>query len=181
VGDDTDRLERRFRAGDERALAAAYERWAPLVHTLALRSLGEVADAEDVVQRTFVSAWEGRSGFDPQRGRLAGWLVGIARHRIADAHETRTRLRDLRDRLEGVEQEQHEPDLADRLLVADEIAHLDAVAQQVMRLAFYDDLTHTQIAERLGLPLGTVKSHIRRSLQRLRSRLEGALDDAPGR
>lgn len=179
--DEPDSLEVRFLAGDERALAAAYERWAPLIHTLALRSLGEVADAEDVVQRTFVSAWIGRTGFDPQRGRLAGWLVGIARHRIADAHETRTRLRDLRTRLESVEEAHHEPDLADRLLVADEIAHLDVVAQQVMRLAFYDDLTHTQIAQRLGLPLGTVKSHIRRSLNRLRSRLEGALDDAPER
>ena len=172
--DELPELEHRFQQGDERALVTAYERWSALVYTLALRSLGRASDAEDVLQRTFVSAWEGRANYDPDRGHLSAWLVGISRHRIADALEARSRLRDLDERLRAAagEPAHGETDLADRLLIADEIARLDTTAREVVRLAFYDDLTHTQIAERLGLPVGTVKSHIRRSLYRLRSRLE---------
>jgi RNA polymerase sigma factor (sigma-70 family) len=169
-----DDLERRFAAGDPRALEAAYGRWSALVYTLALRSLGDRSDAEDVVQQTFVSAWRGRATFDPHVARLPAWLVGTARHRIADAHEARARVRRLQERLEALDLDRLAPevDLADRLLIADEIRRLDPDARAVIRLAFYDDLTHTQIAERLELPLGTVKSHIRRSLYRLRARLE---------
>lgn len=172
--DDAVDLERRFHDGDERALAAVYARWSPLVYSLALRALGDVGDAEDVTQRTFVSAWQGRAGFDPDRGRVSAWLVGITRHRIADAHEARAKARELQARLaaEADLDDVEEMDLADRLLVADEISRLEPVAQQVVRLAFYDDLTHVQISERLGLPLGTVKSHLRRSLYRMKSRLE---------
>ena len=172
--DDLADLERRFRDGDEGALVGAYERWSALVYTLALRSLGQAADAEDVVQRTFVTAWERRASYDPGRGRLSAWLVGITRHRIADAHEVRSRARDLDERLRAVvdDEEVGPADLADRLVIADEIGRLEPTARQVVRLAFYDDLTHTQIAERLGLPVGTVKSHIRRSLDRLKTRLE---------
>ena len=174
-----DDLALRFAAGDGRALAEAYERWSSLVYTLAVRSLGDVGDAEDVTQRTFVSAWEGRAGFRPERGALGAWLTGIARRRIADAHESRRRLRELAERARGDAEAVSEPDLAERLLVADEIARLDEPAQRIVRLAFYDDLTHAQIAERLDLPLGTVKSHLRRSLQRMRVRLEVTHGAAP--
>ncbi len=168
------RIEPGFRAGDPVALRAAYDNWSPLVYTLALRSLGNVADAEDVTQCTFVDAWRGRLRFDPEKARLPAWIVGIAKHAIADAHEARTRIRRLEQQLASMvdEHEIHEVDLADRLLLGDEIARLEPDARQVMSLAFYDDLTHSQIADRLELPLGTVKSHIRRSLHRLRDRLE---------
>ncbi|MCJ1700873.1 sigma-70 family RNA polymerase sigma factor [Rathayibacter festucae] len=169
------RLGLRFAAGEESALAEAYSRWSPLVFTLALRSLGDRGDAEDVVQRVFVSAWTGRGSFDPGRAALGAWLVGISRKRIADAHENRSRERRLTAALVAVAPvDEGEPavDLEERVLVADELARLDPVPRRVMSLAFYDDLTHTEIAERTGLPLGTVKSHIRRSLDRLRSRLE---------
>ncbi|MBI5160669.1 MAG: sigma-70 family RNA polymerase sigma factor [Micrococcales bacterium] len=173
-GEEGDRLSDRFVAGDPRALREAYDRWSPLVYTLAIRSLSDVADAEEATQRTFVEAWRSRSGYDPQRARLGGWLVGIAKHEIADAHEQRSRIARLQQRIQQLSGEPplEDVDLADRLLLADEIERLDPAARAVIRLAFYDDLTHLQIAERLSMPLGTVKSHIRRSLQRLRTRLE---------
>ncbi|MFB2596510.1 RNA polymerase sigma factor [Herbiconiux sp. P17] len=172
-----------FRDGDEGALAEAYARWSPLVHTLALRSLGDAHEAEDVTQKVFVAAWRSRERYDPSRSRLGGWLVGITRHRIADAHEARTRRRRTEEAYAaeasagGGTEMADVADVADRVMMADELERLEPIPQKVMKLAFYDDLTHAQIADILGLPLGTVKSHIRRSLVRLRTRLE-VNDDA---
>ncbi|RFA11341.1 RNA polymerase subunit sigma-24 [Subtercola boreus] len=173
--DDDEALVQGFIDGDDRALAAVYARWSALVYTLALRSLGDVGEAEDVTQGVFVSAWRSRATFDRNRSRLPSWIVGITRNKIADAHTARSRARALSQQLEataGPELSEDPGDMADRLLVADELRRLDPVARQVMYLAFYDDLTHVQIAERLTLPLGTVKSHIRRSLEKLKVRLE---------
>lgn len=181
--DDEARLAAAFAAGDDRALEAVYRRWSSLVYTLAVRSLGDVGDAEDVTQKTFVAAWTSRHNFDPQRARISTWLVSITRNKIADAHEARARIRRLQQQLASVSAPDDtaagEIDLADKLLLADEISRLEPDAQRVVRLAFYDDLTHDKIAEQLGLPLGTVKSHIRRSLQRMRSRLEVSLARRP--
>ena len=163
-----------FRAGEERALTEIYARWSPLVYSLALHSLREIADAEDVTQRTFTGAWNARQTFDPDGVPLAAWLIGIARDNIVDVHEARSR----RARLQPPVAQQSGPeetgpaDLAEQLMLVDEMSRLDAVPKQVLRLAFDDHLTHSQIAERTGLPVATVRSHIRRSLLRLRERLE---------
>ncbi|GAA3555722.1 hypothetical protein GCM10022197_08610 [Microlunatus spumicola] len=173
--DDPPQVVDAFRAGDERALAEIYRRWSPVVHGLALRSLGDVDDAEEVTQQVFTAAWTSRHTFDPERARLAAWLVGIARNKLADAHAARARQRRIRTEVLSrtqVDDTVEPPDLASQLVLLDELSYLPAVPAQVIRMAFYDDLTHTQIAERLGMPLGTVKSHIRRSLCRLRERLE---------
>ncbi|WP_127474438.1 RNA polymerase sigma factor [Microbacterium sulfonylureivorans] len=166
----------RFRSGDERALEEIYRRWSPIVFTLALRYLGDRGDAEDVTQKAFVSAWTSRASYDPAKGRISTWLVAITRRRIADTLEARTRVRALQEHLQRFvtpeELATPEIDLGDRLLLANELDQLEPDARRVVRLAFYDDLTHEQISDRLQMPLGTVKSHIRRSLVRLRSRLE---------
>lgn len=174
--DDATALAARFRAGDERALAAIYSQWASLVYSLAVRSLGDATDAEDVTQRVFVAAWQGRERFDAERASISAWLVGITRNMIADAHQSRTRERSITEQVAAITGDDVAPapetDLADRLLIADEMARLDPLPRAVVRLAFFDDLTHVQIAERLNIPVGTVKSHIRRSLSKLRGRLE---------
>ena len=168
---------RRFAAGDERALAVAYERWAGLVHGMAVRALGSTVDAEDVTQQVFVSAWTGRSGYRPEHGPLPAWLVGITRHRIADAFARRRRVE--RERLATAAMPdadrvstRFESGSDDRVVLLDELARIGEPQRGIMELAFFHDLTHEQIAARTGLPLGTVKSHIRRTLVRLRTRLE---------
>lgn len=172
---DDSELSDAFSAGSEDALRAVYDRWSPLVYSLALRALGDQSAAEDVTQQVFVKAWRRSASYDPERAPLGAWLVGITRNCIADAFAERTRHVRTTDPTvveETAAAPESEFDLAERALVAGELDRLDDVPRRVMRLAFYDELSHREIAERLGLPLGTVKSHIHRSLARLRTRLE---------
>ncbi|WP_260981151.1 RNA polymerase sigma factor [Curtobacterium pusillum] len=172
---DDGELSDAFSAGSEEALRAVYDRWSSLVYSLALRALSDPGAAEDVTQQVFVKAWRRSASYDPARAPLGAWLVGITRNCIADALNDRRRHASAADP-EVIEATTPAPepafDLAERALVAGELDRLDEVPRRVMRLAFYDDLSHREIAERLDLPLGTVKSHIHRSLARLRTRLE---------
>ncbi len=168
-----DELVRAFLAGDESALEQIYRRYSSLVFTVALRSLGEATEAEDVTQKVFVAAWTGRKNYQPARASLPAWLLGIARNKIVDAHQARAKQRRIQTELATNTDVSPEPvDIAQRLILAEEISRLDAVPQRVLRMAFYEDLTHMQIAERMQLPPGTVKSHIRRSLIKMKRRLE---------
>jgi RNA polymerase sigma-70 factor (ECF subfamily) len=171
---------RRFAAGEEQALAWAYERWAGQVHGMAVRAFGPGPDAEDVTQQTFVSAWTGRAGYRPEKGPLPAWLVGVTRHKIADTwarrekhrRETEAAMWDAQATPGGRATAGVDTAVADRVLLLDELDLLGQPQRGIIELAFFEDLTHAQIAARTGLPLGTVKSHIRRTLERLRSRLE---------
>lgn len=172
-----DDLDRQFTAGHDSALAAAYQRYAPMVHGIAIRACANHDDAADITQAVFVSAWRGRSGFQPERGSLGAWLATITRRRIADHWEARSRDQRAMAAVAGRDMPaDSEPARADevalRVAIADEIANLGQPQGTIIRMAFFEDLTHNQIAQRLDLPLGTVKSHIRRSLDRLRTRME---------
>ncbi|GAA3047102.1 sigma-70 family RNA polymerase sigma factor [Streptomyces roseofulvus] len=176
---DDDGIARGLVGGDEQCLAAAYRRWGPLVQALAARALGDPREAEDVTQQVFVAVWRGRANFRPERGSLSAWLVGITRRKIADALAARTRrtrlAASLGATLEHEGRRDEEPErVLERLVVGEELARLPRVQRDVLELAYFADLTQTQIADRTGMPLGTVKSHARRGLLRMRHSLERA-------
>jgi RNA polymerase sigma-70 factor (ECF subfamily) len=178
-----DLLAKRFQAGDDQALREMYERFGPPVFHLALGSLRNATEAEDATQATFVSAWQARHTYDPERGGLLGWLLGIARRKVID--RLRVVAREDRDATaaarytESFTTDAPIDHVIDEMIVADELAQLPDEQRQVLRLAFFEDMTHTQIAAATGMPLGTVKSHMRRGLERLRRRWEvdGATSD----
>lgn len=170
------RVARAWTSGDEDALAQAWKRFGGLVFNYCLRSLGDREAAADCTQETFVGAWRSRERYDPTKGSLAGWFIGIARYKVADAHRSAPRVpspvaeaTERPDATAGAADDR----LADRLLVTHALSDLPERARQVIELAFYSDLSQTEIATTLGLPLGTVKSDMRRGLQRLRAHLEG--------
>jgi RNA polymerase sigma-70 factor (ECF subfamily) len=165
-----------FRDGDEHALRIAYDRYGGAVFHLATRLLANRTDAEDVVQATFIAAWQGRDTFDPDRGGLLSWLLGIARRKAVDRIRSMARENRVADTVRALPDPppvDESPDrVLDRLVVADELAQLPDDQRRTLELAFYDDLTHPQISAVTGLPLGTVKSHIRRGMASLRRRWE---------
>lgn len=168
-------LLRRVADDDRDAVAEAYVRFGALVHTIALRSVGGHHDAEDITQQVFVALWRARHSLDPAAGSLAGWLATVTRRRCADHHATRARQ--TRDERVFAAQDSHAPpqhtpeDATDRVLLAHELEALGDPRATIIRMAIIEDRRQQDIADALDLPLGTVKSHIRRGLLDLRSRL----------
>ena len=165
-----------FARGDDGSLREVYNRWSSLIYTVARRSVANADDAADVTQAVFVAAWQGRQGFDPGAGSLPAWLLGITRRKIADHYRQRGRLPepngDIADLVEQVSVDPAVESVIDRVLLADEIGRLGDPQRRILEMCFFQDMTHAQVASLLDLPLGTVKSHVRRSLERLRERLE---------
>lgn len=168
-----------IREGSHAALRVAFDRWGSLIYTYALRILGDPHDADDVTQQTFVSAWSSRHLLRPEPSALPGWLVGIAKHRIADVQ--RSRARRLRTATAiALQPEDTEPSIdqrvTDRVVVAYELDRLGDPKATIVRRAYVEDVPLAAIADELGLPLNTVKSHARRGLAQLRERLKGVAD-----
>lgn len=162
-----------FARGDDGALHEVYLRWSPLVYTIARRKSGNDADASDITQAVFVAAWQGRQGFDPDAGSLPAWLLGITRRKVADHWRQINRVPEPREELpDDAQLDAGIETTVERVLLADELERLGEPQRRILELCFFQDMTHAQVASLLGLPLGTVKSHIRRSLGRLRERLE---------
>ncbi len=163
----------RVAAGDRESMSACIERYGRLVWSLALRMLPTRESAEDAVQETFFELWQTADRFDPRIASEATFVTMIARRRLIDC---RRRLqRELRlASLEGV-REPATPTMADRLVRREELirarqalAMLRPAQRQALQMSLCDGLTHQQIAERMEIPLGTVKSHIRRGLSQVR-------------
>nr|WP_202893680.1 sigma-70 family RNA polymerase sigma factor [Kribbella italica] len=175
-------IAKAFAEGREESLADAYRQWSALVFTLAFKALGNRTDAEDITQQVFVSAWRSRATFDPATGQFGAWLTGITRHRIADRLSARSRdHRNTEAAAALVNSEaaadKVDQDTVDRVLLADELAKIDDPRRTILWLAFYEDQAYPQIADQLALPLGTVKSHVRRGLLQLRDRLKEVKGD----
>src|SRR5262245_38975493 len=169
-------LLRQMRAGDETALEALYKRYAGLVFTLALRVVGDPELAREVLQDTFLRCWDGRDSYDPSRGRVAWWLMGIARNRAIDLLRSRPHQARLREGkpLSGVARTEvpNQPDIGEavtlRRAVASALESLPVAQRQAIELAYYAGLTQAEIAHELDEPLGTVKSRTREAMERLR-------------
>jgi len=174
-------LERMVR-GDHDGLAELYDRHGRLVYSLALRILRDTGEAEDVVQEVFSQAWRQASRYESTRGNVVAWLMNLARSRAIDRIRSRrsrpqpvaddVRTVDVPDMAEPVDEQLALSSQAAAIRAAvDELSLLQRVA---IELAFYEGLTHVDIAERLELPLGTVKTRIRQGLMKLKDRLAAA-------
>ena len=166
------RLVARIRAGDQQAMSELYDRYSKVVYAVALRVLQDAAGAEDVLQDVFLQLWRNPDAFDASRGSLAAWLAVIARHRSIDRLRKRRPETDIEDCVIA-----SGPDLRDEteraLLIEKVRGALDGMSpeqRQAMELAFFQGLTHTEIAEKTGEPLGTIKTRIRSGLQQLRAK-----------
>jgi RNA polymerase sigma-70 factor, ECF subfamily len=166
----TDRgIVRRLAGGDRSALADLYDRHSGVVYSLAYRIVGS-PDAEDVVQDVFAQAWRQADRYDPDRATVVAWLLNMTRTRAIDRlRANRTRQQVTVDEGPLAIAPQQQADRASRVRAA--LGMLAAAQRQALELAYYAGLTHTEIAERLGEPLGTVKTRIRSALLKLRAAL----------
>ncbi|MFE5901217.1 RNA polymerase sigma factor [Streptomyces sp. NPDC056488] len=164
--------DRRPYVGDGEDFSAFHARWRPEVRTWARGRLRDEHEAEDVVQQVFPAAWQSRDAYRAGRGTVRAWLFGITSHKIHDALDAHYRRQARQQRLAEHTLPQHVEDaMAQEVtgrLHTDGLLHSLPVPQrQVLHLAYHHGYSHQEIAVRLGMPLGTVKSHARWALQRL--------------
>jgi RNA polymerase sigma-70 factor (ECF subfamily) len=167
-------------AGDESALGELYDRFGVAAYRFALRIVRDPGFAEDVVQDAFLSAWRSASRFDVRRGTVRGWLLLIVHRRAVDLVQREERER--RQRLEPLAEPiasaaESAALLDDRSRVQEALRVLPEAERTALKLAYYGGLSQRQIANRLRVPLGTVKSRMFHGLRRLRAALH---DGEPG-
>jgi RNA polymerase sigma-70 factor (ECF subfamily) len=167
------RLAARLRAGDPDALKDAYREYGTATFGLLLRMLRDRAAAEDVQQQVFTEVWRRAGDYDPRRAGLLTWVLTIAKSRALD--HLRKRVPEPRDpHLPDTRSVPAEADeVVDRWRIAHLLGRLPDEERDLLRMRFYDDLSQTQIADRTGIPLGTVKARMVSGLTRLREMIEG--------
>jgi len=159
-----------IRSGDENAMAQMYDRYSGIVYSVALRVLGDTGAAEDILQDVFMQLWRNPGAFDASRGTLPAWLSVIARNRAIDSLRKKRPESEIEDVIVSVE-----PDFAseaDRKFALEKIrgtlSEMPAAQRTTLEMAFFEGLTHSEIASKTGDPLGTVKTRIRSGLLLLR-------------
>ncbi len=168
--------------GDRDALRQVYDGTSAKLYGVVLRILNDAAEAEDVLQDIYLTIWRRAGAFEPERGLSPiTWLVAIARNKAIDRLRATARPRALRPMEEAGHVQDDGPAPSAAVEHADEAAalnrcmgELDPHHADVVRIAFFEGVTYEALAARIGAPVGTVKSWIRRSLQRLRACLETA-------
>ena len=179
---------RRMAEGDERALAALFDRWQPLVHAVVLRIVRQRDDVEDVVEEVFWQAWRQADRFEAARGSVQTWLLTIARSRALDRVRSMKRLReepldgdagDMRGMMASDSDVAMDAESGERRrIVLAAIAELPAEQREALELGYFGGLSQSEIAERTGQPLGTIKTRMRLAMQKMRGRLQLLRDDA---
>jgi RNA polymerase sigma factor (sigma-70 family) len=161
--------------GDEQALAALYDRFGRVAYGVAFRILRDGALAEDAVQDAFLAAWRTAAGFDPERGKASTWLLTLVHRRAVDVvrREERRRADVLDDEpAASVEATDETAEVREqRRAVQAALAQLPPDQRQALELAYYGGLSQSELAERLGVPIGTIKSRMFAALARLRDLL----------
>ena len=180
-------LVRRMAAGDEAALGELHDRYSTLLHSVAVRIVGDPDDAEEVLEETFWQAWRQAGRYEEGRGGISTWLVMMARSRALDHVRSRRRFRE--ERREELPEPVEPGDgggasplddaQADevRRVVARAVAGLPPEQWQTVELAYFRGMSQTEIAEATGQPLGTVKTRARLALQKLREALAVLRED----
>jgi len=187
---DLAQLLARAGAGDRAAFATLYERTSAHLFAVVLRICRDRAQAEDILQEVFVNAWRAAGGFDAAQSQPLTWLTSIARNRAIDSlrrAQTQPQLQTIHisddedsDVYDTMADNAPGPlDLLSRAADARSLSHcmqaLNGQQRQSLALAFYDGLSHAEVAEHMGQPLGTVKSWVRRALMSLKACLEKAV------
>ena len=159
-----------IRAGDQSAMADLYDRYAGVVYGVALRVLANTTAAEDVVQEVFLQLWRNPQAFNAERGRLAPWLAVIARNRAIDLLRKRPPEDDIAEMpiATGVSLEDESSQRLAVEKVRGVLGQLPQEQRKALEMAFFEGMTHTEIAGKTGEPLGTIKTRIRSGLLALR-------------
>lgn len=171
-------LVTRLQKRDPQALAELYDRYGRLAYSLILRIVRDTAIAEDLVQETFLRVWNRAQGFDAERGSVGPWLLAVARNRAIDyLRSTGGRERNSLE-FEETDHPALYTDMEHDLLLSDKARRVKAAMErlpanhrQVIELAYFEGLSQTEMAERMGQPLGTVKTWVRTALKSLRDDL----------
>lgn len=157
---------------DRLAFAELYRLTSPRLFGIARRLLRRDADASDVLQETYMRVWQRAAGFDAARGDAMAWLAGILRNAAIDRLRVHGRTSAREEGLEAADEQPVREDTLDRLAIARCLGALALAERQIILLAVQQGFSHTEVSARLTMPLGTVKSHARRGLLKLRLCLE---------